>query len=230
MNKLEGQENEVKCCDFSASGEYLASCSRDKTVWFWQMDEEEDLTVFSILQPHTQDVKFVRWHPFEECLVSCSYDCSLVFYRLDEDEWIVQQRIEDAHESTVWCCDFSVNGNSLVTVGADGAVKVWKRCGNSSSVSMDKWERVIEHKVVTKWPLYTVSWNKINDLIAVGGGDNCLRIFRVDMCEGNGVLSEVYSVRWRMTDINCLHWNPKMSDYLAVASDDGRIQVLCLKF
>ena len=56
--------------------------------------------------------------------MSCSYDCSIVFYRYDGDEWTSQQRIEDAHDSTVWCCDFSADGNSLVSVGADSAVKV----------------------------------------------------------------------------------------------------------
>ena len=30
------------------------------------MDEEDDFSVSSILQPHTGDVKFVAWHPVEE--------------------------------------------------------------------------------------------------------------------------------------------------------------------
>ncbi|VDD93264.1 unnamed protein product, partial [Enterobius vermicularis] len=228
VNKLEGQESEIKCCEFSPSAEYLASCSRDKTVWFWQMDEEEDLTVASILQPHTQDVKFVKWHPYEECLVSCSYDCSIVFYRLDGDEWIVQQRIENAHDSTVWCCDFSDDGKALATVGADGIIKIWSNCWNGTSVATSKWEKVIEHQVTKRWPLYTVSWSKISGLLAVGGGDSFLRIFRVLSSKGAETFEELYSVKWRRADINCLHWNPKKPDYLAVGSDDGLVQVLCM--
>ncbi|KAJ1363089.1 hypothetical protein KIN20_022857 [Parelaphostrongylus tenuis] len=102
-NKLDGHESEVKCCAFSPSDEFLATCSRDKTVWFWQMDEDEDFQVLSVLQPHTQDVKFVTWHPSEELLVSCSYDSSIVFYKFDGEDWITQQKIPEAHNGTVWC-------------------------------------------------------------------------------------------------------------------------------
>jgi WD40 repeat protein len=58
-HKLEGHENKVKCCKFSPTGEYLATCSWDKILWVWQVDEDEDYEVLSILQRHSGDVKFV---------------------------------------------------------------------------------------------------------------------------------------------------------------------------
>lgn len=41
--------------------------------------------------------------------------------------------------------------------------------------SKSKWSKVTSVKVQTKWPLYTVSWNKLHGIIAVGGGDNKIR-------------------------------------------------------
>ncbi|VDM96353.1 unnamed protein product [Thelazia callipaeda] len=212
ISRLEGHESEVKCCAFSPSGDYLATCSRDKTVWFWQYDEK-DFEVGSILQSHTQDVKFVVWHPVHDLLVSCSYDCSIRFYRFDGEDWITNQKIDNAHESTVWAADFSHDGSYLVTVGADSIINVHEI--NNSLVSQGKWIKVISMSVESKWPLYTVSWSKIHGIIAVGGGDRKLRSF----------YKQLFSVKILDSEINSLIWNPADGNLLAGATDDGEIHL-----
>lgn len=43
------------------------------------------------------------------------------------------------------------------------------------AISKSKWNKVTSVCVKTKWPLYTVSWNKLHGIIAVGGGDSEIR-------------------------------------------------------
>ncbi|PIO64414.1 WD domain, G-beta repeat protein, partial [Teladorsagia circumcincta] len=157
-----------------------------------EVDEDEDFQVSSVLQPHTQDVKFVTWHPSEELLVSCSYDYSIVFYKFDGEDWITQQKIPEAHKGTVWCAAFDSEGHRLVTVGEDHIVQLWRRSSPQQSAVSDKWHSVAKLLVEdTRLPLYSVSWHAMTGLIATGGGDGMIRIFQVDGKENEERLEQI---------------------------------------
>jgi len=124
---LQGHENEVKCASWSADGNFLATCGRDKSVWVWNISEDMDFEIMSVMQEHKQDVKSVNWHPNKNILVSTSYDNSIKLWYYEEsvDDWLIKQSLE-AHESTVWKTAFSHDGNFLVSAGADQEIIVWK--------------------------------------------------------------------------------------------------------
>jgi WD40 repeat protein len=48
----------------------------------------------------------------------------LIFYRYDGDEWVTQQKIQLAHEDTVWNAQFDPSGDYLISVGGDSKLKV----------------------------------------------------------------------------------------------------------
>lgn len=65
----------------------LATCGRDKRIWIWSIDDDDDYECASVLSSHTQDVKSVSWHPHKDTLMSTSYDDSIKIYEEQEDDW-----------------------------------------------------------------------------------------------------------------------------------------------
>ncbi|CAP27891.2 Protein CBG07981 [Caenorhabditis briggsae] len=191
-------------------------------------DEDEDFSVSSILQPHTQDVKQVVWHPTEDLLVSCSYDSSIRFYRYDGEDWVTQQKIDNCHVGTVWSAAFDSEGHRLVTVGEDHVIQLFVRENiDSKSADQDTWKSVARLEVEnTRWPLYSVTWNSENDAIATGGGDSKIRLFKISSKSSDSpIIEHLGVVGSHEYDVNHVAWNPKFSNILSSASDDGTIRL-----
>ena len=110
-----------------------------------------------LARAHSQDVKFVMFHPTRDQLISASFDDTIKLWDEDGDDWECTETLQ-GHTSTVWCVSFEVchsispalpcayrtdrtrtraqrtdtcdenGGERMVSCGDDRNIIVWSRC------------------------------------------------------------------------------------------------------
>lgn len=142
---LEGHDSEVKSVAFSPSGQYIATCSRDKSIWIWEdvgaSELDDEWETVEVLNEHDGDVKAVAWCPHTDreepkgwhsadCLASASYDETVRIWRENGDgEWGCVAVLE-GHKGTIWGIAWEPNPPDgqyprLLTCSADATIRVW---------------------------------------------------------------------------------------------------------
>ncbi|TKX18684.1 WD domain-containing protein 40 [Elsinoe australis] len=150
---LDGHDSEIKSVAYSPVGPFLATCSRDKSVWIWEELEDDNFETVAVLQEHEGDVKCVAWHPEEVMVASGSYDDSVRLWREEGEgeDWGCAAVLE-GFGGTVWGVEFEPGervgvvdgevrgedgkelldmrkeaGARLVTCCDDKSIKIWRR-------------------------------------------------------------------------------------------------------
>lgn len=236
VGTLEGHESECKSVAFSHSGLVLASCSRDKSVWIWEVQPDAEFECLSVLMEHTQDVKVVAWHPKEEILASASYDDAIKLYIDDpSDDWFCYTTLT-GHESTVWSIAFSPCGNYLASASDDLTVRIWGRLdaeqceqrgytpeGRMPGRKGEKWLPVAVLRGDHDRTVYSVSWgvdkssSRSGNLgrLASSGGDGRICVYQVTASQDSKQLVPKFDLLAKMeqahgtADVNCVCWAPE---------------------
>lgn len=199
---LDGHESEIKSVAWSAGGSFLATCSRDKSVWIWEEMDDDNFETIAVMQEHTQDVKCVTWHPEEALLASASYDDTIRLYREDIDDWVCCTVLTE-HESTVWCVVFEPltakgydenRSARLASCSGDKTVKIWTRVkqtgvaagygdGVPSSILRgapveEEWVCSATLPAIHERSIYSISWSPKTGRIASCGGDGKIVVYK----------------------------------------------------
>lgn len=185
-----------------------------------------------MLEGHTQDVKFVQWHPIDETILfSCSYDDKIKIWKEDNDDWYCHADLSE-HTSTVWALSISEDGSKVVSCSDDCSVVLWEGTSSGGSKSVDTFRKAGILKAVHEYPIYSIHLSSIHGYIATGGGDNNISICRL----GDGIQCDLLNVESQVknahaADVNCVRWNPRpeYGHILVSTGDDGLIRLWKLK-
>jgi len=236
---LEGHENEVKSVAFDSTGSLIATCSRDKSVWIWEMESEKEFECVSVCTGHSQDVKTVVWHPSQEMLVSASYDDTIRIWQNYEDDWYCSQTLV-GHSSTVWDITFNSTGKHLASVSDDRSVIIWEykqATATNEGMGLEGrptqsfvWERVQTiPPPLHQRTIYSVDWST-NNVLVTGAADNAIRLFVQDPVTNLFTLTLVKERAHGTFDLNTVAWNPKYPNVLATGADDCHIKIWSFEY
>ncbi|CAE6366919.1 unnamed protein product, partial [Rhizoctonia solani] len=238
VSQLEGHENECKSVAYSHSGTLLASCSRDKSVWIWEVQPDAEFECLSVMMEHSQDVKAVTFHPREDILASASYDDTIKLYVDDpSDDWYSFATLK-GHTSTVWGISFSPCGNFLASSSDDNTIRIWRHIpADTGSYSAGDWQPALDW-VAHSRAIYSISWGpKVPGVgsesslgcIVSSGGDGQIRIWEVSDTGSGLTQNEMcsYDRAHGDAEVNCVSWCPRlrMNGVLASAGDDGTVNI-----
>ena len=250
---LEGHESEIKSVSWSAGGNFLATCSRDKSVWIWEEVADDDYETVAVLQEHEADVKCVSWHPEEELLASGSYDEDVRLWREDVDDWTCVAALQ-GHEGTVWAVEWekskiSKNGVALkladeprlASCSDDQTIRLWKRQPKEKEPEQSQFSIIRTGSIAEDWKevarlpqaharsIYSISWSQSTNRIVSTGGDGKIFVYE-EKNEKWAIIAQTQEAH-EVAEINHVCWltNKDGTESIISTGEDGAVKLWEIK-
>lgn len=247
---LDGHESEVKSVAWSTGGNFLATCSRDKSLWIWEEIGDDDYETIAVLQEHEGDVKCVAWHPEEELLASGSYDDDIRLWKEDVDDWGCVSILR-GHESTVWAVEWEPvkvadsetdgeenPGPRLASCSDDQTMRIWRRVPKEKGPPQSKLSIIRSGSNEEEWvedcrlpqvhvrPIYSIAWSKKTGLLASAGGDGKIVVYKEQERGAWTVFAQVEEAH-DVSEVNHVCWARKSEEEEVIVStgEDGAVKV-----
>lgn len=186
----------------------MSSSSSNGNIGGGNKNKSGSFECVSVLPGHSQDVKYVQWHPHEDILLSCGYDDTIRIWMEGVNDWFTASNLT-GHANTVWNASFNSVGDKFATCSQDCSVIIWaqnKEYNQDAALASVKgtpqWEAIQVLENVHSRTIYSLDWSKLsvseqgskvkgselfsaNELIVTGGGDNAITVLAASKSSNN---------------------------------------------
>lgn len=230
------QEHEdfIHDTQFDYYGQYIASCSSDRTIKVWQIIDDATQKLVATLRGHGGPVWQVAWaHPKfsnTSLLASCSYDHKVIIWKEIEKYDYVAVETYKGHSSSVNSIAWAPHeyGPLLACASADGHISILSYMANSSPPAWSA-NKFKAHAIGCN----AVSWAPCQDpsgngpqWLATGGCDNVVGIWKYD--EETKQWKEQQKLMGHQDWVRDVAWSPNVGvpyRTLATCSQDRTVKI-----
>mmetsp|Transcript_8172 Transcript_8172/g.13578 ORF Transcript_8172/g.13578 Transcript_8172/m.13578 type:complete len:273 (-) Transcript_8172:1027-1845(-) len=236
---------------FDYYGKRFATCSSDKHIKIWTLDEEKGSWSSFDFKAHQNSVWRLSWaNPeYGQLLASCSEDGTICLWEEQEATTISDTSQERwrkfrlaSHKRSIKDVKFCHRsfGLKLAAASADGCIRIYEA---QDIFDMNKWEMMIEYQVEdisnpdksrnsSEHGLTCLAWNDCPfepAMIAVGGYSKTARVYSFD----RNTLKEECSLGDHVNPVHDIAWAPSMGrsyHLIATASRESTFKVSCTSY
>jgi len=123
---LSQHDDEVWYVQFSYSGKYLASGSKDKTALIYDVEkmfsEGPEAAVVQRLVGHHNSLSFLAWSPCDTMLLTCGNDKTTKLWNVKTGQCI---KSFEKHQEVVTSCSWFPSGKQFATGSIDKFIHIW---------------------------------------------------------------------------------------------------------
>uniref|UniRef100_H2U9E5 Apoptotic protease-activating factor 1 n=1 Tax=Takifugu rubripes TaxID=31033 RepID=H2U9E5_TAKRU len=185
LTEIMAHDDEVLCCAFSPDDRLLATCSSDRKVKVWNVEQARLLRVFE--EEHEEQVNHCQFTNTMRrlLLVTCSNDACMNLWNLNKPS---SQNTMFGHFEPVNHCCFSPDDAIVSTSSNDGTVKLFRASSANEWKTISVRDQVAENdeEVLVKCSTWTADGKRIicaaRNAVLVGIFQNTTRLSMVQYC------------------------------------------------
>eukprot|EP01080_Neovahlkampfia_damariscottae_P004252 gene4252-7589_t len=213
-HKLKGHKDRVWQLSWSPDGEILASCSSDKLVKLWKLNEtsNEYECIDTIESKHTKTIRCLEWSPNGKYLALGSFDSFITIWKKTSSSMEFVTKLE-GHENEVKSVSWSKIGETmLASCSRDRSIWIWEPISNEGD--FECLSVLNGHTQDVKM----VKWHPNREILMSSSYDDSIRTWTEDIDDWYccSTLNEHKSTVWSF-DFN------KSGDYLVSVGDDQNL-------